>query len=140
LWGTSTIWFHFICMLLLCLCLFDLCTLFNLYIFLVKLYMPSTLRGTIVHWKQLLLFSNVNTERVPFGTTQKRRSLRKRLENIKAHLKLSFVRDKYIPLKREYIKSSNCFHKSRTYKSQINLNHSGLSMINITFNNISDDG
>jgi hypothetical protein len=30
--------FHFICMLLLCLCLFDLCTLFNLYIFLVKLY------------------------------------------------------------------------------------------------------
>jgi uncharacterized LabA/DUF88 family protein len=43
--------------------------------------------------------------RVPFGTTQKRRSLRKGLENIKAHLKLSFVRDKYIPLKREYIKS-----------------------------------
>ena len=42
-----------------------------------------------------------NTERVPFGTTQKRRSLRKGLENIKAHLKLSFVRDKYIPLKRE---------------------------------------
>ena len=37
---------------------------------------------------------------VPFGTTQKRRSLRKGLENIKAHLKLSFVRDKYIPLKR----------------------------------------
>jgi hypothetical protein len=29
------------------------------------------------------------------------------LENIKAHLKLSFVRDKYIPLKREYIKSLN---------------------------------
>jgi hypothetical protein len=44
------IWFHLICMLLLCLCLFDLCTLFNLYIFLVKLYMPSTLRGKIVHW------------------------------------------------------------------------------------------
>jgi hypothetical protein len=39
--------------------------------------------------------------------TQKRRSLRKGLENIKAHLKLSFVRDKYIPLKREYIKSLN---------------------------------
>jgi hypothetical protein len=38
---------------------------------------------------------------------QKRRSLRKGLENIKAHLKLSFVRDKYIPLKREYIKSLN---------------------------------
>jgi hypothetical protein len=48
-----------------------------------------------------------NTERVPFGTTQKRRSLSKGLENIKAHLKLSFVRDKYIPLKREYIKSLN---------------------------------
>jgi hypothetical protein len=31
----------------------------------------------------------------------------KGLENIKAHLKLSFVRDKYIPLKREYIKSLN---------------------------------
>ena len=42
-----------------------------------------------------------------FGTTQKRRSLRKGLENKKAHLKLSFVRDKYIPLKREYIKSLN---------------------------------
>jgi hypothetical protein len=39
--------------------------------------------------------------------TQKRRSLRKGLENIKAHLKLGFVRDKYIPLKREYIKSLN---------------------------------
>ena len=36
-----------------------------------------------------------------------KRSLRKGLENIKAHLKLSFVRDKYIPLKREYIKSLN---------------------------------
>jgi hypothetical protein len=45
--------------------------------------------------------------RVPFGTTQKRRSLRKILENIKAHLTLSFGRDKYIPLKREYIKSLN---------------------------------
>ena len=45
--------FHFICMLLLCLCLFDLCTLFNLYIFLVKLYMPSTLQGKIVHWIKL---------------------------------------------------------------------------------------
>ena len=44
---------------------------------------------------------------VPFSTTQKRRSLSKGLENIKAHLKLSFVRDKYIPLKREYIKSLN---------------------------------
>jgi hypothetical protein len=39
--------------------------------------------------------------------TQKRRSLRKGLENIKAHLKLSFVRDKHIPLKIEYIKSLN---------------------------------
>jgi hypothetical protein len=39
--------------------------------------------------------------------SQKRRSLRKGLENIKAHLKLSFVRGKYIPLKREYIKSLN---------------------------------
>ena len=29
--------------------------------------------------------------------TQKRRPLRKGFENIKAHLKLSFVRDKYIP-------------------------------------------
>jgi hypothetical protein len=37
--------------------------------------------------------------------TQKRPSLRKGFENIKAHLKLSFLRDKYIPLKREYIKS-----------------------------------
>ena len=54
-----------------------------------------------------LSFTLRNTERVPFGTTQKRRSLRKGLENIKAHLKLSFVRDKYIPLKREYIKSLN---------------------------------
>ena len=45
--------------------------------------------------------------KVPFGTTQKRLSLRKGLENIKAHLKLSFVRDKYIPLKGEYIKSLN---------------------------------
>jgi hypothetical protein len=34
-----------------------------------------------------------------FSTTQKRRSLRKGLENTKAHLKLSFLRDKYIPLK-----------------------------------------
>jgi hypothetical protein len=41
---------------------------------------------------------------VLFGTTQTRGSLRKELENIKAHLKLSFERDKYIPLKREYIK------------------------------------
>jgi hypothetical protein len=39
--------------------------------------------------------------------TQKKRSLRKGLENIEAHLKLSFVRNKYIPLKREYIKSLN---------------------------------
>jgi hypothetical protein len=37
----------------------------------------------------------------------KRRSLRKGLENVKAHMKLSFVRDKYIPLKGEYIKSLN---------------------------------
>jgi hypothetical protein len=44
---------------------------------------------------------------VNWGTTQKRRTLRKGLENKKAHLKLSFVRDKYIPLKREYIKSLN---------------------------------
>ena len=46
-----------------------------------------------------LSFTLRNTERVPLGTTQKRRSLRKGLDNIKAHLKLSFVRDKYIPLK-----------------------------------------
>jgi hypothetical protein len=52
-----------------------------------------------------LSFTLYEILRVPFGTTQKRRSLRKGLENIKAHLKLSFVRDKYIPLKREYIKS-----------------------------------
>ena len=44
---------------------------------------------------------------ISFGTTQTRRSLRKGLENIKAHLKLSFVRDKYITLKRKYIKSLN---------------------------------
>ena len=44
---------------------------------------------------------------VLFGMTQTRESLRKGLENIKAHLKLSFERDKYIPLKREYIKSLN---------------------------------
>ena len=54
-----------------------------------------------------LSFTLQNTEGVPVGTTQKRRSLRKGLDNIKAHLKLSFVRDKYIPLKREYIKSLN---------------------------------
>jgi hypothetical protein len=72
-----------------------------------------------IKWKQIqtchLLFTN--TERVPFGTTQTRRSLRKGLENIKAHLKLSFVRDKYITLKREYIKSlsghSNVSHDGR---------------------------
>jgi hypothetical protein len=55
--------FHFICMLLLRLCPFDLCTLFNLYIFLVKLYMPSTLRGKIVHWMKLLLFWSVCWEK-----------------------------------------------------------------------------
>ena len=54
-----------------------------------------------------VIYSLRKTERVPFGTTQKKRSLSKGLENIKAHLKLSFVRDKYIPLKREYIKSLN---------------------------------
>jgi hypothetical protein len=62
---------------------------------------------------RLVIYSLRNTERVPFGTTQKRRSLRKGLENIKAHLKLSFVRDKHIPLKREYIKSFTCnMHKA----------------------------
>ena len=70
------------------------------------------------------MYSLRNTERLPFGTTQKRRSLRKGLENIKAHLKLSFVRDKYIPLKREYIKSLNgrCTtdgHKIRSVTSNI---------------------
>jgi hypothetical protein len=54
-----------------------------------------------------LSFTLYEILKVPFGTTQKRRSLRKGLENIKAHLKLSFVRDKYIPLKREYIQSLN---------------------------------
>jgi hypothetical protein len=39
--------------------IFDLCTLFTLYIFLVKLYMPSTLRGKTVHWIKLLLFWSV---------------------------------------------------------------------------------
>ena len=54
-----------------------------------------------------LSFTLQNTERVPFGTTQKRRSLRKGLENINAYLKFSFVRDKYIPLKGESIQSLN---------------------------------
>ena len=54
-----------------------------------------------------LSFTLYEILRVPFGTTLKRRSLRKGLENIKAHLKFSFVRDKYIPLIREYIKSLN---------------------------------
>jgi hypothetical protein len=62
-----------------------------------------------IKWKKfrLVIYSLRNTERVPFGTTQTRRSLRKGLENIKAHLKLIFVRDKYITFKREYIKSLN---------------------------------
>jgi hypothetical protein len=56
---------------------------------------------------KFVIYSLRNTERFPFGTTQKRRSLSKGLENTKAHMKLNFVRDKYIPLKREYIKSLN---------------------------------
>jgi hypothetical protein len=54
---------------------------------------------TLQNSLRLVIYSLRNTERVPFGMTQKKRSLRKGLENIEAHLKLSFVRDKYIPLK-----------------------------------------